>query len=132
MRIKNNPEISVIRRTTDVTKKQAPLGPEGFPLRLRQLRERGDVLMREQDKLAGLTVGHSQHFEAGRNGSRVSARTVAQLARVYGTTMEWLYLGVGEPPSQPHLEKSVAQAFARYEDAEDKCDKIMDKLKVIW
>lgn len=96
------------------------------------LRESGDVPMREQDRLAGLTVGHTQAFESGRQGRLVSARIVAQLARLYGATMDWLYLGIGQPPMPHVIEANIELAWARLDDVEDEIHAIRSKMKPTW
>lgn len=131
MRVPINPQVTIIRREKSDPSKMALRGPDGFASRLRSLRERADISLREQDRLAGLALGHSAQFESGRQGKLVSARSVAQLATVYGTNMEWLFIGRGDAPTQTHLDHSVAQAFARLEAAEDKYDAAMDLLNTI-
>lgn len=44
---------------------------------------------------------------------RIEALTLANLAEVYGVTMDWLYCGTGAPPADDAIRASVAAARLR-------------------
>lgn len=101
----------VIRRARPA-QQEAGAGIGGLNLRLRQLRARGKVTLREQDKYAGLSAGHSQMIDACRR-PQISAQVVSQLAYVYGTTMDYLFNGEGAPPGDAELEHALDAASGR-------------------
>lgn len=62
--------------------------------------------------MAKLTHGHTSQVE-NVLGSRVSARTIVSLARVFGVSVNWLLDGDGDAPTGPELKAAVAVARAR-------------------
>jgi len=61
---------------------------------------------KELDQLADLTGGHCSKLERLEAG-QVSAKTVFLLANVLGTTMDWLYAGLGRSPSANDVRRAV-------------------------
>lgn len=120
------PPTVVIRRAPGRAEKSALEAPgkPGLVARLARLRERGDVTLKEQDRLAGLTLNHSSNIQSAKGGKYISARTVAALAQVYGTTMEYLYLGVGQEPSLEDLKYAISRAHAEYEALAEKINSL--------
>ena len=80
--------------------------------RIRSLRRRGDVSLLEQDRLAQLARGHSQAIEAGKK-QHLSARILAQLAALYGASMDYIYRGMGPGPSDADLLGAIDAADDR-------------------
>lgn len=68
---------------------------------------------RELGALAGLpspTVSNIERADPARPGERVAAKTLVALARVLGTTVEWLVDGTGEAPDPADVNASVSRA----------------------
>jgi transcriptional regulator with XRE-family HTH domain len=85
--------------------------------RLQQLRlccgtrgEAGHLSARELDRLAGLSEGHTSLIEGMRNMRTVSYSTARALAKVFDVTTEYLFDGVGEPPSKLDVMLAVEKA----------------------
>lgn len=106
-------------------------GVAGFPGRLRWLRTQAGISQREQDRYAGLIEGHSANIESGRKSDALGAKFVARLSRVYGATMDWLFLGVGEPPNARDIETAVDIADGRLRDVSDAVAEAREKLRVL-
>lgn len=96
--------------TTDVVTAKSVVVP--LPERLRFLRTSAGLTFSSLDNLAGLRRGHSRVIEGGHR-LRIEAQTVANLAEVFGVTMDWLYLGVGEDPTESEVRRAVERATAR-------------------
>lgn len=86
------------------------LGRAGFSARVRELREAADISLREQDRLSGLTLGHSQAIDKNKIAGGIEAHVVARIARIYGSTIDWLYLGHGSPPTPVARESALDRA----------------------
>lgn len=81
--------------------------------RVERLRGLTGLSARELDALAGLRAGHSRMIETGRVQGGIEARTVSQIAGVFGVTIDWLYEGVGTAPTAEALRKAVTAAQRR-------------------
>lgn len=62
--------------------------------------------MRQLDQLAGLCVGHTSLIERGRK-PRIELGTAIGLAKALGLSLDWLALGVGEPPTTEQVEMAI-------------------------
>lgn len=91
---------------------------EGLGERIQKLRGMVGISARELDGLAGLQAGHTRAIETGSKG-RVAARTLSQLAAVFGVSLDWLYGGGCVAPKAADLRKSVDRAKARRERLRD-------------
>lgn len=89
-----------------------PVVVQSLPERLRYLRTVAGLKPADLDKLAGLGRGHSRMVEAGER-YRIEALTLANLAEVYGVSMDWLYRGLGEQPTEEAIREAVASAWIR-------------------
>lgn len=89
-------------------------GGQGIAIgeRLTELREKAGLTGRELDALAGLRACHARSIENG-SRQRIEGRTLAALATVLGCSMDWLYWGVGEPPTQAIVDAAVRVARRR-------------------
>jgi hypothetical protein len=68
---------------------------------------------REISRIAGLVPTHVWALEVlGRPG--VTADTVSRLAKVFGVSLDWLYGGVGTPPTRLEVARAVQRAQARH------------------
>lgn len=81
-----------------------------FPDRLRRLRETANLSARHLARLADIAPSHVSLIESAKIDPRVEARTVERLAMVLGTSIDWLYSGRGETPSQETVTAAVARA----------------------
>jgi Helix-turn-helix domain len=77
--------------------------------RLEHLRKHHGLSASELDSLAGFARGHTRFIERA-SGDRIAAKTVRQLAAVFGTSMDWLYAGIGPDPASRTVRKSLARA----------------------
>lgn len=75
--------------------------------RLRALRSEAGLSARELSALAGLAASHVSHIETGKG---CSSETLAEICRVLGVTMDWLYLGRGTAPELEAVRVAVARA----------------------
>jgi len=121
----SQPEVIFVKRGRD----EPVAGPSGFADRLRYCRKCANISLRDQDKYAGLSGNHSQAIDAGRRGAGIEARIVARLARVYGCSMEWLFLGIGETPRAVDLENAVDVADQRYREVAQESSAALSKLR---
>ncbi len=83
--------------------------PEHIGGRLRKLREMAGLSARELDRLAERTEGHCNLIEV-RPKANVGAATLADYARVLGVSLDWLVLGVGDPPRVEDVRAAVERA----------------------
>lgn len=84
-----------------------------FPDRLRYLRSLSYLSQRDLAKLAGLTPTHVATIESStlpRGPENIAARTVASIATVLGSSIDWLYAGAGRKPRPHQVAKAVARA----------------------
>jgi len=86
--------------------------------RLRALREEAGISARQLSQLASINVSHVSLIE---NGSVVvpSAQTIKQIALVLGATMDWLFAGIGEPPSSDEIASAVARCRRKRTGTDD-------------
>lgn len=63
--------------------------------------------------LAGLDNSHIRLIELGERGSNITYDTVSRLARVLGSSVEWLGSGDGDPPTDAEVVAAVDAARAR-------------------
>lgn len=40
----------------------------------------------------------------------MEAQVVARLSRIYGATMDWLFMGIGSPPTEEKREEALDRA----------------------
>lgn len=83
---------------------------------LKQLRDTASLSCRELARLAGLTPGHVSQIE--RESPRIEAVTLASIAGVFGVSLDWLYHGRGERPSDTDITTAVRRAMSRADRAE--------------
>jgi transcriptional regulator with XRE-family HTH domain len=88
-----------------------PKTPSVIGARIHRLREKAGISARDLDRLAGITEGHTSLIEAVL-GEQVSAQTLAPIARVLGTTLDWLVTGEGAEPSREAVRSAVDSARA--------------------
>jgi transcriptional regulator with XRE-family HTH domain len=62
----------------------------------------------ELGRLAGLSPAHVSYIE--RSDVTVNARTLQAIARVFGVTLDWLYLRKGRAPNAGSIARAVAAA----------------------
>lgn len=86
--------------------------PSNFGRRLLKLRREAELSARELDRLAGLTPGHTRMIELGQVRS-ATTETASRIARVLGTSIDWLEAGIGCAPSRERLDGCIAEARAR-------------------
>ncbi len=80
--------------------------------RLADLRSAAGLSQRELGRLAGLlSESHVEAIESGRS-SNPEARTLHALARVLGTTIDWLFAEIGERPPGEAVVAAVESARA--------------------
>jgi transcriptional regulator with XRE-family HTH domain len=82
--------------------------------RLRFARTAAGLSTRELAKLSGLTTGHPSLIEAGKRPA-VSAKALADMARVLGISLDWLVNGSSPEPAEASIKAAVAVAKAAYE-----------------
>jgi transcriptional regulator with XRE-family HTH domain len=80
-----------------------------LPERLRFLRTTAGITYSSVDELAGLRRGHARVVETGKR-PYIEAHTVAALADVFGVTMDWLFRGLGDAPTDASVRDAVAKA----------------------
>lgn len=69
-----------------------------------------ELSLRELDRLAGnKSEAHASLIESGQR-PRVEAETAMKYARVLGTTLDWLLLGTGDPPTAESVAAAVTKA----------------------
>jgi len=79
-----------------------------IPDRLRAARD-GVCSARELDRLAGLTPCHTSLIESGRRPNPESD-TLRAIATTLGVSLDWLVLGVGDPPRAEDVRAAVERA----------------------
>lgn len=84
---------------------------ENVGSRLRWLRHVAGVSQRDADRIAGRAVGHVGMIET-RGNSELSARVARDLAAAFGTTVDWLLDGIGDPPTAEQVRAAVERARA--------------------
>ncbi len=84
--------------------------PSSFPDRLKLLRGIAEISASELARLANMQRTHVSLIERS-EAAGVQARTLAELSRVLGVTLDWLYLGKGEAPSGAVVRAAVAKAI---------------------
>jgi transcriptional regulator with XRE-family HTH domain len=90
-----------------------PRRPSAVGQRIQGLRERTGLSARAVSKLAGLrSETHLSAIESRLDNLEVA--TLSALARVFGTTIDYLANGVGAPPSDRALKSAIAEAQAAY------------------
>lgn len=80
----------------------------GFYERVRELRTVGGVSARKLARLAGWNDTALSAAESG--GGSMSAERALVLAKVLGTTVEWLVSGEGVAPTEAEVLAAVARA----------------------
>lgn len=84
---------------------------DSLPARLRWARETAGLSKRALSDLAGLDPSHVRLIESGdRLDPRVD--TLGGIARVLGTTVDWLAFGNGAAPSADDVTNAVGRARA--------------------
>lgn len=78
-------------------------------VRVHQARTDAGLSARELSKLAGVSNAYVTLLEGGRSAAPSQA-IVARLAKVLGTTSDWLGSGIGVAPSPKLLAEAVARA----------------------
>lgn len=96
-----------------------------LPSRLGWARKLAGLSSREVDRLAGLTLGHAHLIESGRR-PRIEVETAQGLARVFGTSIDWLASGLGTAPSEQQIADAVSRARAAFALEHD--DTIVDTI----
>ncbi len=83
----------------------------GLGGRIESLRRSAGLSARELDALAGLQPGHARHIERGKiTPDGVGARPIAAIARVLGSSIDWLYTGAGRPPGERTVKVAIEEA----------------------
>jgi len=77
--------------------------------RIQKLRERAELSARELCRLAAISEGHVALIESG-HVRHVGGDTVLKIARVLGTSADWLLSGEGREPSDSAIRSAVAAA----------------------
>jgi transcriptional regulator with XRE-family HTH domain len=77
--------------------------------RLRELRTQTDLSCRELALIIDSSPAYPSLIEAGKR-PRIGAGLAGEIARVFGTTIDYLVSGVGRPPAKETLQKAVARA----------------------
>lgn len=94
---------------------------DSLPARLRWARETAGLSKRALSDLAGLDPSHVRLIEAGdRLDPRVD--TLGGIARVLGTTVDWLAFGNGVAPDESHIAKAVDRARSAVRPVADELD----------
>lgn len=89
------------------------MAPLGFYGRLRKLQTVGRISGRKLARLVGWNeTALSAAESSGVIGADMSAARVLALAKVLGTTVEWLVLGEGSAPTDAEVRAAVARAEA--------------------
>lgn len=88
-----------------------------FAERLKFARQLTGLSARRLAELAGVSPGYPGHLETGRRQNPPSA-ALSDIARVLGTTMDWLLNGVGAAPTEAGSKAAVAAAEAELADRE--------------
>jgi transcriptional regulator with XRE-family HTH domain len=78
--------------------------------RLRVARKKAELSARELARLTGISEALIGYIERSPCGDRSRARTLIQIARVLGLSLDWLLLGVGDAPRVGTVRASVARA----------------------
>lgn len=81
-----------------------------FADRLTRLRTVAQLSARGLAQLAEIAPSHVSLIEKTEGESRVAIRTVEKLARVLGTTLDWLYSGRGVAPTDDDVVAAVSKA----------------------
>lgn len=82
---------------------------ESLSVRLRELRQIAEITQREADRLAGIHRGHVWQLEDG-GRDNPTTHTLLALARLYGTSLDWLATGEGTAPTPSEVRAAVARA----------------------
>lgn len=77
--------------------------------RLQTLREYSGMSARVLSELAGLRPSHFTLLESGER-PHPSAETVVRIARILGTSVEWLVTGEGRAPTQREVYAATSAA----------------------
>ena len=80
----------------------------------------GDLSCREVARLAGVAQGSVSLIErADQNveSRELTTKTLSRIARVFGVTLDWLYLGRGKRPSNKGVRAAVTRAKSRADEA---------------
>jgi transcriptional regulator with XRE-family HTH domain len=85
-----------------------------FAERLKFARQLTGLSARRLAELAGVSPGYPGHLETGRRQNPPSA-ALSDIARVLGTTMDWLLNGVGEAPTEEAAKAAVALAESEFQ-----------------
>jgi len=67
------------------------------------------ISARELDRLAGISESHTSLLERS-IGDRISARTAVAIARVLGSSLDWLLTGRGLEPTPERVKEAVSSA----------------------
>jgi transcriptional regulator with XRE-family HTH domain len=84
-----------------------------FAERLKFARLLTGLSARRLAELAGVSPGYPGHLESGRRQNPPSA-ALSDIARVLGTTMDWLLNGAGAAPTEAEANAAVAAAEAEF------------------
>jgi transcriptional regulator with XRE-family HTH domain len=101
--------------------------------RLRDLRTSGGLSCREVARLADISPGLVSIIERSRpdlEARELTTKTLSRLARVFGCTLDWLYLGVGKRPSNGKIGAAVARAEERRTDEDERRPKATSKVRL--
>lgn len=82
----------------------------GVGERVRELRQRSGLSARAISTLAGLHGSHLSAIESRLDN--IELATLTALARVFGTTIDFLATGAGNPPSNRALRNAITHAQA--------------------
>lgn len=82
---------------------------ESFGDRIERLRNLSEMSSRELDALAGLRAGHSRQIEQF-SPPHVEVLTLSRIGDVLGVSIDWLYTGLGDKPSNERVIESVRKA----------------------
>ncbi len=75
-----------------------------LPERLRWSRKTSGLTTRELAKLAGVSGGYPSAIECNQSTNPSTGKLKA-LSEALGVTFEWLYLGIGKPPTETMLKR---------------------------
>jgi len=87
----------------------------GIGERVRFARKQVGLGSRDLDRLAGLSLNHTANLERRPGG--IDGVVAVRIARVLGSTVEWLVTGEGAPPSPSVTRATVDAPRARLSHA---------------
>lgn len=128
---RNRPSAEVVVAVPSPAVRAAQPGPQGFPARLTWVREQAGLSQLEVDRYSAMTPGHTSNICAGRKSEAIEARILARLARTFGCTMDWLYLGIGNAPSAREIETAVDIADGKMREVTEAVLTARDKMRAL-